>query len=131
MRKFNVAIIFATQELADLFKYDDLVSSIRNNCATKIYLPNAKATTTGIKEQYQAMGLNEKQINIVSNAILGDYFYMSDLGIRKFNLNLQKDQLAYSFSARTSNKDINYAISIYKQDSGNFINNWCYYIRGN
>ncbi|MFN8770217.1 MAG: helicase HerA domain-containing protein [Neisseriaceae bacterium] len=130
MRKFNVAIIFATQELVDLFKYDDLVSSLKSNCATKMYLPNSKASSAGIKEQYKAMGLNDKQINLISQAILGEYFYISDLGIRKFSLNLDSSQVAYSFTARTNNNDTQEAIRLYALDKDRFVENWCKYTRG-
>lgn len=127
MRKFNVAIIFATQELIDLFKYDDLASSLKSNCATTIYLPNARASSDGIKEYYKQMGLNDKQIALITQAVLGDYFYISDLGVRKFSLQLNSTQIAYSFTTRNNNNDIKEAMKLYKTNKDEFIENWCKY----
>lgn len=129
MRKFNVAIIFANQDLADLFNYQELISILQSNCATKIYLPNGKATSLGIKGQYLAMGLNEKQINLIAQATLGEYFYISDLGIKKFALNLTPSQLTYSFVARTNYSDIQQALKLYTGNPDAFIKNWCRYTR--
>jgi type IV secretion/conjugal transfer VirB4 family ATPase len=113
VRKFNVAIIFATQELNDLFKHEDLMNTLKTNCATKIYLPNPLANSLFIKDSYLSMGLNIKQINIIAEAIKGDYMYHSALGIYKFNLEIKSNQISYQFIARTNNKDINDAINLY------------------
>lgn len=115
VRKFNVAIIFATQELEDLFKYSELKSALKTNCATKIFLPNRKALTEDIYDQYRSMDLNQKQISLIAHGVRGDYFYFSDLGTRKFSLNLDPDQATFSYVARTSVTDINQAIAIKNQ----------------
>lgn len=112
VRKFNVAIVFATTEIADLFKYDDLRSALKTNCATKIFLPNRKALTDDIFIQYKSMGLNEKQIELVAHGVKGEYFYMSDLGTRKFTLDLYKDQATFAYVAKTSLEDIKKAIKL-------------------
>ncbi len=127
VRKFNVAVMFATQELADLFKYQDLLSSLKTNCVTKIFLPNKKANSSGISEEYQEFGLNEKQINLISLANRGEYFYMSELGVRKFTLDLKPNQLAYAFSARTSYADTKYAQELKLKHPNDFIKAWCDY----
>ena len=124
VRKFNVAIIFATQELADLFNYDELKSAIINNCATKIFLSNRRALDAGIYEQYQAMSLNDKQINLISHGFLGEYFYVSELGNRKFNLDLNKDQVTFAFTARNSHKDIQRAIKLKIEHGDQFAYYW-------
>ncbi len=128
MRKFNVAIIFATQELEDLFKYDDLISTFKNNCATKIYLPNVRAISAGIREKYLDMGLNEKQINLLSSMLIGEYFYANELGNRKFTLNLKPSDIAYAFSAKTSKKDTVDAFEMYNKDTKKFVSNWYQYV---
>ncbi|MCE2706539.1 MAG: hypothetical protein LW807_05625 [Proteobacteria bacterium] len=131
MRKFNVAVIFATQELADLFKYEDLLSSLKTNCATKIFLPNIQAASKGIYEQYEDMGLNEKQINLISHASRGEYFYVSSLGIRKFSLDLQPDQIAFAFIAKTAYVDIKKAIELKATNPHDFIDMWSKYVINN
>jgi len=124
MRKFNVAIIFATQELEDIFQYSDLISSLKNNCATKIYLPNPRATSSGIKDKYLDMGLNDKQVDVLANMLRGDYFYTSELGSRKFSLDITPNQLTYAFVARTSNDDVQHARELYRQSAADFITRW-------
>jgi type IV secretion system protein VirB4 len=112
MRKFNVAIIFATTEIADLFKYDDLRSALKTNCATKIFLPNRRALSEDIAVQYQSMGINTKQIELIAHGVKGEYFYMSDLGTRKFTLDLYKDQATFAYVAKTSREDVKKAIEL-------------------
>lgn len=127
IRKFNVAVIFATQELADLFKYKDLLSALKTNCVTKIFLPNKKANSSGINEEYKEFGLNDKQINLISLANRGEYFYVSELGVRKFTLDLKPNQLAYAFTAKTSYADTKYAHELKINNPHNFVDKWCNY----
>jgi len=124
MRKFNVAIIFASTEIADLFKYDDLRSALKTNCATKIFLPNRKALTDDIFTQYKSMGLNEKQIELIAHGVKGEYFYMSDLGTRKFTLDLNRDQATFAYVAKTSSEDIKKAIRLKKEKTEEFGYQW-------
>ena len=124
VRKFNVAIVFATQEMADLMKYSDLNSALKTNCATKIFLPNRKASSAEIFDQYRAHDLNKKQIDLIAHGVRGDYFYFSDLGNRHFSLELNKNQATYAFVARTSQQDINDAIKIKAQHHNNFGYAW-------
>jgi type IV secretion system protein VirB4 len=124
VRKFNVAIIFATQEIADLFSYKDLLSTLKTNCSTKIFLPNSLALTEDVFAQYKSMGLNEKQINLIAHSYKGEYFYVSSLGRRKFSLDLNRTPLTFNFTARTSASDINLAIRLRQEDRENFITNW-------
>ncbi|HLX53617.1 MAG TPA: hypothetical protein VKR58_06735, partial [Aquella sp.] len=124
VRKFNVAIIFATQEIADLFAYKDLLSTLKTNCATKIFLPNPLALTEDVFAEYKSMDLNEKQISLIAHGYKGEYFYVSSLGRRKFSLDLSQTLLTFNFTARTSANDINQAIRLKQEDSKNFITNW-------
>ncbi|MFN7094933.1 MAG: hypothetical protein ACK4M7_06185, partial [Burkholderiales bacterium] len=124
VRRFNVAIIFATQELTDLFRYEELRSALKINCATKIFLPNRKATTEDIYTQYRAMDLNDKQINLIAHGFKGEYFYFSELGNRKFTLDLAPEQATFAFVARTSGQDINKAIEIKAQAGNKFAYQW-------
>lgn len=124
VRKFNVAIVFATQELHDLFEYSELRSALMTNCATKIFLPNRKAASIGTCEQYLAMGLNAKQIRLISQAFKGDYFYFSELGNRKFSLDLETDSATFNIVARTSHADIQKAIILKQKYPNSFMQNW-------
>lgn len=124
VRKFNVAIIFATQEIADLFNYPDLLSALKTNCATKIFLPNRQALTEDVFTNYKNFDLNDKQISLIAHGLRGEYFYFSELGTRKFSLDLGVTPITFNFTARTSNRDINLAIKMMQEDSKNFVENW-------
>lgn len=127
VRKFNVAIIFATQEINDFIQYEDLRSSLLTNCATKIFLPNKKAMNSELKDSYISFGLNEKQIGLIANGVRGDYFYTSELGTRKFNLDLRHNQLTYALVAKNSQQDIKTAIELKSKFKNDYLSYWFKY----
>lgn len=96
LRKANCVVLFATQSLSDVGK-----SAIRDvlyeSCPTKILLANSEIR--GNEEsaaQYRAIGLNERQIDIIGRmAKKLDYYYMSPLGRRKYQLGLGPVCLAF------------------------------------
>jgi hypothetical protein len=63
-----VAVIFATQSLSDLSR-SGIADVIFESCPSKILLPNPQAQTEALSGLYQAIGLNRRQIQIVSNAV--------------------------------------------------------------
>ena len=89
MRKANCAVVFATQEISDVGK-SPIRDVIYQSCETKILLPNPDARTIEtMYEQYRLIGLNERQIDLISHATKKrDYYYMSALGRRLFTLGL-------------------------------------------
>jgi type IV secretion/conjugal transfer VirB4 family ATPase len=96
LRKANCVVLFATQSISDVGK-----SAIRDvlfeSCPTKILLANPEVR--GNEEsamQYRAIGMNERQIDIIGQmAKKLDYYYMSPLGRRKFQLGLGPVCLAF------------------------------------
>lgn len=88
LRKANVYVIFATQSLADAMS-SNISSVILESCLTKIFLPNATAKDAESRRFYEAIGLNERQIQIISEAVpKREYYYSSQLGNRLFELGL-------------------------------------------
>jgi type IV secretion/conjugal transfer VirB4 family ATPase len=86
LRKKNAAVLLATQSLADLER-SPYRSVIIESCPTKIFLPNAEARTEQSAALYHALGLNDRQIEMLSYATLKKhYFYSSPLGRRLFDL---------------------------------------------
>ena len=73
LRKANCAVILATQSLSDAAR-SGILDVLIESCPTKIFLPNEEATTAGTSEHpgprdlYEAMGLNETQIEIIRTA---------------------------------------------------------------
>jgi type IV secretion system protein VirB4 len=88
LRKKNAAVILATQSLADLER-SPYRSIIVESCQTKIFLPNAEARTEQSAAPYQALGLIDRQIEMLSYATpKKHYFYSSPLGRRLFDMHL-------------------------------------------
>ena len=88
LRKFNVAVVFATQSLADIAR-SSVAPALIESCPTRIFLPNADAQTPQIAEFYSAFGLNAQQVRIIASATpKREYYYQSSSGNRLFELGL-------------------------------------------
>lgn len=103
MRKNNVSIVFATQNLADI-RNCSISSAIIESCMTRIFLPNANALNPADTEIYSYFGLNDTERDILSKAIpKRHYYYKSPLGSRLFELALSP--FALSYVAASSKED--------------------------
>lgn len=99
MRKNNVSIIFATQNLTDI-RNCSISSAIIESCMTRIFLPNANALNPADTEVYRYFNLNDTERAIISKAIpKRHYYYKSALGSRLFELALSPFALAYVASS--------------------------------
>lgn len=88
LRKKNVAVIFATQSLADV-SASSIAHAIIESCPTRILLPNAAAGEGTSRQLYESFGLNERQIERIRTATpKQDYYYVTPVGQRMFQLNL-------------------------------------------
>ena len=103
IRSKNGLVIFATQSLDEVIN-SDITSIILDSCKTKIFLPNPSAELND-KKLYEILGLNEKEIETIANAEeKAEYFYLSELGSRLFNMELSNMELI--FTASSSKEDI-------------------------
>lgn len=94
LRKKNVAVVFATQSLADVAE-SPIATAIMESCPTRIFLPNPGAFEQNTGELYRSFGLNDRQIAILQTATpKRDYYYQSPAGNRLFQLGLGKIALA-------------------------------------
>lgn len=99
MRKANVSIIFATQNLTDI-KNCSISSAIIESCMTRVFLPNANAQNPADSEVYAYFNLNDTERAIISKAMpKRQYYYKSPLGSRLFELALSPFALAYVASS--------------------------------
>jgi type IV secretion system protein VirB4 len=99
LRKKNVFVVFATQDVADIEK-SPLKTTVIQQCLTKIYLADPAAVTAGMMSVYQAFGLSDAEIELIAKATMKrDYFYTSPLGRRLFRLDLGPLSLALVGSA--------------------------------
>jgi type IV secretion system protein VirB4 len=88
LRKKNVFVVFATQDVADV-ESSPLKTTIIQQCLTRVYLADPSALTAGMMAVYQAFGLSEPEISLIAGAVMKrDYFYTSPLGRRLFQLDL-------------------------------------------
>jgi type IV secretion system protein TrbE len=88
LRKKNVAVVFATQSLADIAT-SSIAPAIIESCPTRIYLPNDRAIETQTREIYERFGLNQRQVEIISRATpKQDYYAQTARGNRLFKLDL-------------------------------------------
>ncbi len=94
LRKKNVSVIFATQNLTDVTQ-STIASTLIESCPTRIFLPNAEALAPQIAEVYERFGLNLQQIDIIAKALpRREYYYQSRDGNRLFELGLGPVTLA-------------------------------------
>ena len=94
LRKKNVAVVFATQSLADIER-STIAPALIESCPTRIFLPNDRALEPQAKGVYERFGLNARQIEILSTAApKRDYYAQTARGNRLFELGLGPVALA-------------------------------------
>jgi type IV secretion system protein TrbE len=103
LRKKNASVVFATQSLADI-ETSAIAPAIIESCPTRIFLPNERALEPQIQGIYRRFGLNDRQIEILSQATpKRDYYCQSARGNRLFELGL--GEVALAFTATSSKAD--------------------------
>jgi type IV secretion/conjugal transfer VirB4 family ATPase len=95
LRKKNVAVVFATQSLADI-SGSSIAPAIVESCPQRIFLPNDRAIEPQARSAYEAFGLNQRQIELIARASpKRDYYLQSRRGNRLFDLRLGPIALAF------------------------------------
>lgn len=88
LRKKNVAVVFATQSLADIGD-SSIAPAIIESCPTRIFLPNPRAREPVQAETYRRFGLNQRQVDLIAEAFpKRDYYLQTRAGNRLFELGL-------------------------------------------
>ncbi|WP_448140421.1 conjugal transfer protein TrbE [Sphingopyxis fribergensis] len=94
LRKRNVAVVFATQSLADIAD-SAIAPAILESCPQRIFLPNDRAAEPQSQTAYVRFGLNARQIELISRATpKRQYYLQSARGNRLFELGLGPIALA-------------------------------------
>ncbi|OIR00492.1 type IV secretion system protein virB4 [mine drainage metagenome] len=94
LRKKNVAVVFATQSLADIAD-SAIAPAIIESCPQRIFLPNDRAIEPQARAAYERFGLNERQIELIARATPKRHYYLqSRRGNRLFELGLGPVALA-------------------------------------
>ena len=95
MRKANCAVVMATQSLSDAGR-SGILDVIAESTPTKIFLPNVYARDEVFQELYVRLGLNKRQIQLVTEATpKREYYVTSEKGRRLFELALGPLALAF------------------------------------
>ncbi|MDE8652480.1 conjugal transfer protein TrbE [Novosphingobium album (ex Liu et al. 2023)] len=94
LRKKNVAVLFATQSLADIAG-SAIAPAIIESCPQRILLPNDRAIEPQGHDIYGRFGLNDRQIELIARATPKRHYYLqSARGNRLFELGLGPVALA-------------------------------------
>lgn len=105
MRKNNVSVIFATQNLEDIAN-SRIAPAIIESCRTKIFLPNPSALNPANDAIYKMFSLNEKERWIIASATRArQYYYKSDRNSRLFELGLERMPFTFAYVASASKED--------------------------
>ena len=113
LRKANCCVVMATQSLSDASQ-SGILDVITESTATKIFLANPYANDDNNIPLYRGMGLNKRQIEIISQMIpKRQYYYVSENGRRLFELAL--GPLTLSFVGATDKESIAQIKALYEQ----------------
>ncbi len=130
LRRANACVVFASQELSDIEK-SPIFSTILEACKTKVFLPNPNAGNESNIKLYEKFGINSRELQYIINGTQKkDYYYKSDLGSRRFQLELSKEELW--LLASSTKDDLIKAIEINKEVSNpdEFLDEWFKYKSG-
>ncbi|MFT4077460.1 MAG: conjugal transfer protein TrbE [Asticcacaulis sp.] len=99
LRKKNVSVVFATQSLADVID-SPIAPAIIESCPQRLLLPNDRAAEPQMRQAYERMGLNPRQIEVIGQAQpKRQYYLQSRRGNRLFDLDLGPLALAVCAAA--------------------------------
>jgi type IV secretion/conjugal transfer VirB4 family ATPase len=100
LRKRNVAVVFATQELADV-ETSGIAATILEACPTRIFLANERAREPRTAAFYAGLGLNPRQIALIAEGVpRQDYYVQTRSGARRVDLELGPAALAFLGASR-------------------------------
>lgn len=122
LRKANCLVLMATQSLSDAAN-SGILDVIVESTATKIFLPNVYARDEDTSALYRRMGLNGRQIDILTTALpKRQYYYVSENGRRLYDLAL--GPLALSFVGASDKDSISAIKSLEAKFGEGWIHEW-------
>lgn len=115
LRKANASVVMGTQSLSDVAG-SSILDVINESCQTKVFLANPLANEDEAHALYTRLGLNQTQINVVSQMLpKRDYYYTSIHGRRRYHLDL--GPIALAFVGASGKEDIAAAKRLMNEDS--------------
>ncbi len=126
LRKKNVAVVFATQELADV-EESAIAATILEACPTRIFLPNDRAREPRTRAFYESLGLNIRQIALIAEAApKRDYYVQTRSGARLIDLDLGPAALAF-LGASTPQDQRTIDEVLHRDSSAGFATDWLHH----
>ncbi|MDE0694919.1 MAG: hypothetical protein OXH76_03690 [Boseongicola sp.] len=102
-RKHNVAVVLATQSVADAAR-SELTADLLESCPTKLYLPNPQAKTRAARANYDALGLEPAQVDLIARIAPKRELYVDQPGGRRV-ISLPMGPATLSILGRTGSDD--------------------------
>jgi len=103
LRKLNACVVLATQNLSDIWN-SPIRDVVFESCPTKILLPNAEVLHGATRPLYEALGLNDRELELLSQSTpKRDYYVTSPAGRRLISFGL--GPVAKAFTAANSRED--------------------------
>jgi type IV secretion system protein TrbE len=104
LRKKNVAVVFATQSLADIAE-STVAPALIESCPQRIFLPNDRALEPQSRKAYERFGLNARQVDLIAAAQpKRDYYLQSWRGNRLFDLGLGPVAIAFCAASQPADQ---------------------------
>ena len=86
LRKANAALMLSTQNWSDIFN-SSLKDVLIETCPNKLFLPNPEATSETVRVYYEMLGVNSREIEMISRAMpKREYYQRTPNGRRLFNI---------------------------------------------
>jgi type IV secretion system protein VirB4 len=121
-RKANASLVFATQELTDLFA-SGRSETILNSCPTRILLPNPNARDPEAASGYRRIGLSDRQLELLAQAApKRDYYAVCPSGRRFFDLDI--GPVAKAFLGASRPEDIRRARELIAAEGAKWPARW-------
>ncbi len=122
LRKSNCMVVMSTQSISDASN-SGILDVINESCPTKIFLPNAVAKDESSSKLYRRLGLNEREIDLLSKAIpKREYYFRNPEGRRLFNLQIGPYTMA--LAGATGRNDLARIRDLQQNHGDNWLNQW-------
>ncbi len=123
LRRANCSVIFATQSVADAMR-SGIIEILSESCPTKIFLPNDGILSNAkVREQYEMLGLNQRQIEIIATAQRKrEYYLVTPEGRRLFDMEL--GPLTLAFVGASSKEELNRIRLLHETFKEDWIYQW-------
>lgn len=123
LRKNNCAVILATQSLSDASR-SGIMDVLAESCPTKIYLANFEAANESQRDQYLALGLNPRQVEIIATATPKRDYYIDSRGQGRRLVQLALGRHTLAWIGSSGKKDITDIRTLKRERGQNWREDW-------